>query len=79
MTRLNSSEKALVNVRVVNEARKEAGRRESEGCDYTELCWVFGENRAGCTIGATGGMVAVGHVMHLPEMEGNYRSVFGPN
>lgn len=50
---------------------------ESSGYNCIELCGAFGEEGVRRVIEATGGRVAVGHVVHLPEMDENYRRLFG--
>lgn len=74
---MNGGNDEMVGVRTVDEACGEAIRLMREGYDCIELCGAFGEDGARRVIEATGGKVAVGHVVHLPEMDPVYERVFG--
>lgn len=74
---MNGGSDEMVGVRSVEEACSEAVRLMNDGYDCIELCGAFGEEGAREVIEATGGKVAIGHVVHLPEMDVAYERVFG--
>ena len=68
---------AIRTVRSLDEAAALAVSLADEGYGAIELCGAFGEAGARRLIEATGGRVAVGYVVHLPEQDALFDAFFG--
>ncbi|HIQ59121.1 MAG TPA: hypothetical protein IAB22_06680 [Candidatus Merdivicinus intestinavium] len=68
----------MIGVSGLEEACRIAGELAAEGIDCIELCGAFGEKGARKVIEAAGGKIPVGYVVHLPEQDGLFEALFGP-
>lgn len=71
------SELEMIGVSSVEEACRTARELCEGGIDCIELCGAFEEAGARRVIEATGGLVPVGYVIHLPEQDGLFKKLFG--
>ncbi len=76
---LRGGDVRCVGVGSLAEACDAARALADEGFACIELCGAFGEAGARRVIEATGGAVAVGYVVHLPEQDALFDRVFGEN
>lgn len=67
----------MIGVSSVDEACRTARKLCETGVDCIELCGAFEEAGARRVIEATGGLLPVGYVVHLPEQDGLFKKVFG--
>lgn len=76
---LRGGDVRCVGVGGLEEACDVARGLADEGFSCIKLCGAFGEVGARRVIEATGGAVAVGYVVHLPEQDALFSRVFGEN
>ena len=68
---------SIFTVNTFEDARKRALQCREEGYGCIELCGAFGEEKTREIIELTGGQMAVGYVIHLPEQDELFERFFG--
>lgn len=74
---INCGTAQIIGVSNLEEACVQASQLCDSGIDCIELCGAFGENGAKEVINATKNKIPVGYVVHLPEQDTLFRSLFG--
>lgn len=67
----------IIGVSNLEEACSAAKKLCESGVDCIELCGAFGENGVKKMIEATENKIPVGYVIHLPEQNSLFHSLFG--
>lgn len=74
---IHGGESRMIGVSDLDRACDVARELKAEGVDCIELCGAFGADGARRVAEATGHEVAVGYVVHDPDMDPLFRKVFG--
>lgn len=67
----------IFTVRNFAECRKLVFELQEDGFGAVELCGAFGKEKAAELADVTGGRMAIGYVVHDPEMDSLFESFFG--
>ena len=67
----------IYTVNTMDEALEKAAAITEDGVGAIELCGAFEEAGARAVIEATGNRIPVGYVVHLPEQDAMFRTLFG--
>lgn len=74
---IHSGDATIIGVSSIDDACCVAVELKEEGIGCIELCGAFTEEGARKVIEATGGMVPVGFVTHLPAQDALFSKAFG--
>ncbi len=74
---IDGGDAQIIGVADIDEACAMAQKLYENGVECVELCGAFEETGAKKIIDATGGKLAVGYVVHLPEQDALFERLFG--